>query len=202
MIINVRGTSGSGKSTLARLIMELYGERRVLYGGSQYLNELQLPQRSRPYGYLMTRPATATRPLFVPGHYETACGGCDTIAKEQFETVYKLVRHMAGKGCDVLFEGLLLSAESARLIQLHKDGLPVEVVELTTPLEQCLEGIKARRLAKGKADEEFAPSVLKNATSKQKGSASCMRKFELAGVPCMSLDRDAALARVRRLLDL
>lgn len=197
MIINIRGTSGSGKSTLVRRVMELYNSK------TEWRDESMLPERKRPLGYVLTRNDDG-RPLFVPGHYETACGGCDTIAESQFENVYMLVRQFATAGHDVLYEGLLLSAESARAIKLHQDGLgPIMVVALSTPLEVCLDGIRARREAKsGLPAEAFADSVLKNATSKQKGTVSCMRKMEEAGIRTRWCSRDDAFNEVVRVLDL
>lgn len=193
MIINVRGTSGSGKSTLVRKVMEHYASKTPVLS-TEVPGLLELEDRSRPVGYLLRDPGA----LFVPGHYETACGGCDTIAKRQFDNVYHLVRWGYVGGFDVLFEGLLLSAENARLIQLHQEGIQVRVVGLTTPMEECLAGIRDRRKRKGgsKAMEPFAESVFKNAASKEKGTESCLRKMEAAGVMVHRLSREDALRYV------
>ena len=104
-IINIRGTSGSGKSTLARRIMEQYPHRVVF----------RREGRKQPIGYLYQRdasPNTKGRQLAVIGHYETPCGGCDTIQK--MDDIFQLVRDSHEAGHDVLFEGLLISADMKR----------------------------------------------------------------------------------------
>jgi len=68
-VIQIRGTSGSGKSTLVRQVMGLYYEKQPLFKRG----------RKQPIGYILTHPDTPS--LFVPGHYESACGGLDTISK-------------------------------------------------------------------------------------------------------------------------
>ncbi len=184
MIINIRGTSGSGKTTLVRKIMEQYGRCQVY----------KEPGRRQPIGYVCREPINnnvASQPLAVIGHYETACGGCDTIQK--MDHVYELVRESYKSGYHVLYEGLLLSAEVNRAQALHDDGFPLCIVGLDqVPLEVCLDSVNQRRMDR-LGPEKFTPVKEKNTKSKFKGVQSSMRRFQEAGVRVESCDRDSAL---------
>jgi ABC-type dipeptide/oligopeptide/nickel transport system ATPase component len=185
MIINIRGTSGSGKSTLMRSVMALYpGKVRH-----------KVPGRKQPIGYVLSREGGGTS-LAVPGHYEVACGGCDTIS--DYETIYSKIREADGLGLDVLYEGLLISGESARPIQLHNEGRKIHVIALSTPIEVCIASINQRRQEKRGPD---APPVKeRNTIAKARAVEIAMGKMADAGIPCEWLDRDAAFLRVRELL--
>jgi len=203
MIINIRGTSGSGKSTLVRRVMEhpSYGEATNHY----------MKGRKQPLGYIFPRKDGPD--LAIVGHYETACGGCDTINK--MENIFRLVRisHMAGN--DVIFEGLLISADVNRTQALHDEGLPLAIVGLDkVPLDLCLESVNGRRLA---ADETRRAKVINdnielfakgrktkpvpsyrghvavgNTTSKFKGVQQSMKRLEDANVATFHCDREGA----------
>jgi predicted kinase len=136
MIVNIRGTSGSGKSTIVKKILELAPYPPLRLG---------LIGRKSPLGYFLVPKKGTT--LFIPGHYETACGGCDTIAS--LDQVYSLIEEQAEKGFNVLYEGIMASGEYRRCVELHKRGYKILAIGLTTPLEQCLEAIKERRKARG-----------------------------------------------------
>lgn len=185
MIINIRGTSGSGKSTLVRAIMDLYPHRLPRH----------VEGRKRPLYYLLARPAPHSQTLAVIGHYETPCGGCDTITN--VDQVYEEVRRQHEAGHDVLFEGLLISAEQRRTIQMHRDGLPLLVAAIDIPLEECLASVNARRAARNPELGEVNP---KNTTSKWKAVRSCMRKFGAEGIQTFSGSRAVVLEHL--LLDL
>lgn len=188
MIVNVRGTSGSGKSTLTRAVMERYPVRtRVKVAG-----------RKQPIGYIMSGAKEAGTdkalpPLYVVGHYETPCGGCDTIPS--LDTIRDHVRQAAEQGMDVFFEGLLISSEFNRTLALAQEyGQDMLVVELDLPLQECLDSVNGRRRAKRGAD---APGVNpKNTESKWKGTRSTVNKLEAAGVKVRRGGREAALGFV------
>lgn len=193
MIINIRGTSGSGKSTLVRKLMSCY-DQKVAY---------KEEGRRQPIGYVLSRPSG--RSLAVIGHYETTCGGCDTISK--MEHIFELVKKSASLGMDVVFEGLLISADVNRTVELWKwvedyggpsDGSML-VVALDVPLQVCLDSVNARRHAR---NPDLPPVNPRNTESKHKGVQQSMRRLEAAGVPAVSLDRDAALARIKAELGL
>jgi energy-coupling factor transporter ATP-binding protein EcfA2 len=176
MIINIRGTSGSGKSTLVREIMDLYPTK----------TRVMVKDRKQPLAYLLSTDISDDKPLYVAGHYETACGGCDTITSYDDNYSYILKAHEAGY--HVLFEGLLISAETRRMIEL-KDKVGTEnvlVIALEVDLETCLESINTRRRVK---KPDAPPVNPKNTESKYKGVKSCMKKLAENGVRTMWLDR-------------
>jgi len=211
VIINIRGTSGSGKTTLTRKVMELYKSKSAV----------RVPDRKRPIGYIYQHPHGG-RPLGVIGHYETACGGCDTITDQ--DHIYELVRKSHEAGMDVLYEGLLISAEVNRAVKLHQDGLPLLTVALNTPLEVCLASINERRMADfnkrlAKAEAENAERAAKgrklielpepkgevnpkNTASKFSGVKTSMKRLEEAGVRAVWADRDGGLEIIRKELGL
>lgn len=181
MIFNLRGTSGSGKTHLVREIMARYGGRVA------YREE----GRRQPIGYTFGRPGGG-RGLAVIGHYETACGGCDTIPK--MERIFELVRASAEQGFDVLFEGLLISADVNRHVELHEwcqaHGQELQVIALTTPLDVCIDSINARRAAR---NPDLPPVKEKNTISKFNGVRKSLDRLRAAGVTCREMDREHAL---------
>lgn len=123
MIIQIRGTSGSGKSTVMRQVMKELGTWMPCY----------LPGRKQPFYYHLDNMA-------VLGHYESPCGGCDTIGSAG--VVYRETMAMLQIGVEiVLTEGLLLSEDVKWSSQLPD----LRVLYLTTSLETCLSQIKDRR---------------------------------------------------------
>lgn len=97
-----------------------------------------VPGRRKPLYYYQL-----DGPMAILGHYETPCGGCDTIgsAAEVFRLLEKVRRDFP----KVLCEGLLLSEDvkwSARIPQLR-------VLFLTTAVETCLQRIQGRRASVG-----------------------------------------------------
>jgi hypothetical protein len=139
VIIQVRGTSGSGKSTIVRELLKVPGWDKL---------RVKKPGRKQPYGYMLTRPDQGI--VCVPGHYESACGGCDTLPGQ--DITFQAVREAADVALHTVFEGLLASEEVRRTVELHNDYKDqLLVILLTTPVEECLEGIRARRVARGDA---------------------------------------------------
>ena len=196
MIINVRGTSGSGKSTLIRKVMDCYDVREPEY----------MPGRMRPIGYTCMLEGAGATTLRVLGHYESPCGGVDTLnrhpqqpKKNVFDWADELVRERIREGHHVLFEGLLLTAETKRLIELARIER-VLVIGLNTSLDDCLESIMERRRAKhGAAAKPINP---KHTESKYKATASTMKKLAAEGVETRWANRAEALELIRELLNL
>ena len=133
MLINIRGTSGSGKSTLVRRIRE------------NYLRSVRIMEegRKQPIGYVEHAAKEGIAPLGIVGHYETDCGGCDTVSG--LDKIFDMVRAGHAQGYDVIFEGLIVCSDLNRLYKLHDDGLPLLVVGLDTSLEDCLASVNERR---------------------------------------------------------
>ena len=191
MIINVRGTSGSGKTHLVRNLMECYDSRIKVYDVG----------RRQPIGYVCERANGPS--LSVIGHYEIACGGCDTIST--MDQIFELVRESHQEGHDVIFEGLLVNSDRNRTVQMHEDGLPLLVVTLSTPIELCLESVMARREAKAKKKgdgnkaKELNP---RNTESRFKMADKNDDVFKSLEMPSCYVDRETAALVIEKALDL
>ncbi len=131
MIIQVRGTSGSGKSTVVRRFMETAEWESVFLKGRKkalYYRSLNIPCG-----------------VVVLGHYESPCGGGDTIGSaraiaELIETVRKDDSNRV-----IVVEGLLLSEDVKWTSQMPD----VRCLFLTTDVEECLIRVRGRRAEVG-----------------------------------------------------
>lgn len=184
MIIHIRGTSGSGKSTLARAVMDdpaWTGRVNIMKEG-----------RKQPFGYLLTRSSGPG--LYVVGHYNTPCGGSDTIP--DMDAIFDSVKEAHARGHDVLFEGLLTARDFKRTMDLHEKSPPVFVLALDVPLDVCVASVETRRRARGN-DKPLNP---KNTAAKHRDTQSAVRKLSEAGVDTLWANRDRALLELRRRL--
>lgn len=190
MIINIRGTSGSGKSTLVKRVTELYGLHIDNY----------IDGRKQPY-YVTHRMFHLEAPpsLSVPGHYNTACGGCDTI--KTVDEVYSIVRScaMADPPHDILYEGIMVMDDVKRATSLHRDK-PGQflVIGLTTPVDECIAAVQSRRDARGEAK----PLNPKNTVDRAKRCSRGLERLEANGVRVVRVDREGAFELVKRELGL
>lgn len=178
MIVQVRGTSGSGKSTVVRRIMAATG------GDAAWTPEFR-DGRKRPLYYHHYSG------VVVLGHYESACGGCDTIGSAR--AVYDLLQELYPRAEDivaarVLCEGLLLSEDVKWSSQLP--GL--RVLFLNTPLERCLSQIKGRREKAGNA-KELNPA---NTANRVATIERARGKLQDAGVRCHRVSANQAVSVV------
>lgn len=190
MIVQIRGTSGSGKTTIVRNLMaESVQTLRVKAKG-----------RRQPVGYIVS-PSSVKGRVAIPGHYETACGGCDTLPG--YDDIFERVR--GGILCEshVVFEGLLVSEETRRTIELHEDRLrlpsraALRVIFLNTPVEVCLESIRTRRAARG----DTRPLKEDNTRNRVATIQRACAKLREAGVPVWETDsREAAALQLREYL--
>ena len=131
MIISLRGTSGSGKSHLVRSVTSRYERHR----------EWHKDGRLKPYYVTHGRSATG-RVLVVPGHYEIANGGIDTI--KTLDEAYSIVRWAARQDFDVLMEGKNMSDGVGHIHGLMCEKFDCRVVHLDVPVEQCIESVRER----------------------------------------------------------
>jgi len=177
MVINLRGTSGSGKSTIVRTLMQRYMVRTPNFREG----------RKQPVSYTCTHPDH--KPLFVVGHYETACGGGDTI--NGLDVIYEMVNNAAERGEDVIYEGLILQSDVLRCIDTAK-RFPTIVIGLNTSLDECIAGIQSRRDARG----DTRPLSPKNTIAKMKTMPHQQRRLKDAGVNFKLLNRADAMVVV------
>lgn len=174
MMINLRGTGGSGKSTIVRKVMESFTSRTPAFQTS----------RRQPISYLLQRNGVPD--LRVLGHYETACGGCDTITSP--DRVYELIEESYRAGENVLFEGIIIGDDVRRLVELHRKT-KVKVIALNTPMADCLAGIQARRDERG--DER--PLDPKNTVSRNERLKKIMSRLRDSNVDATWMNRADAL---------
>lgn len=188
MIINIRGTSGSGKSTIVRSVMSHFETKRAY----------KMEGRKQPIGYVLESPEKTK--LAVIGHYETACGGCDTISG--MDKIFDLVRASAAQGYNVLFEGLLISSDTKRTIALRDEGNDLIVFSLgNVPIDECVAGINARRLER-MGPEKFTPVAEKNTRAKYGNTASAMKKLTANLIDARTVGRDDGLDQILEALDI
>lgn len=179
MIIQLRGTSGSGKSTAMRKVMGLMGDWQAV----------TVPGRKRPLYYYSCSDWPDT---VVLGHYESACGGCDTIGSAR--AVWELTSKLRAErpGVHLLQEGLLLSED----VKWTSNMPGVSVLFLITPVEQCLEQIKKRREEAGN-EKPLNPG---NTTNRVAVIERARVKLLDAGVDCRRCSADQAPGLVLHLL--
>ena len=192
-IINIRGTSGSGKTFLVREVMR---RAEVQSNCTPLLLTGFHPVSGRDIllGYDYPRSK-----ISVIGNYGPDCGGCDKFSwKGAADWVQMQVVGAAGSGQRVIFEGLMVSSWSLPRFQALEKVAPVKVIVLSTPLEECLEAIRQRRLSKGNTAELNPEST----TGKYKSILSMGYKHRAAGLDVEFLSRGEALVRVCELLGL
>lgn len=178
MIVNLRGTSGSGKSTIVREVMEAFQTRVARH----------CEGRKQPVGYELYDKVFPK--LYVPGHYESPCGGCDTLSfPGSQDRIWEWIRSYHDGGYNVLFEGVIIGDDNKRTIQAHRDTLPLLLIELTTSLADCLAGIQARRNVRG----DTRPLNPDNTAKRMPGISNRMLKFKRMGMDVRCLTRGDAL---------
>lgn len=184
MIINLRGTSGAGKSHIVREVMLRYNSRVSSF----------IEGRRQPIQYRLESEVPSIAPLIVLGHYESPCGGCDTI--HSLDQIFELAKKASSTGANVLFEGVMMYSEVTRTVafdkQLKSEGKKLSVVCLDTPLSVCLKGIQDRRSARG----NFQTVNPKNTKAKWDRMKVVSGKLRAFGVETHWKTREDALAYV------
>jgi len=170
MIIQIRGTSGSGKTTVVNRFRELSDDWEPVFQA----------KRKRPLYY--RRGST----LALLGHYESPCGGCDTIGSAR--QVFDLIKKMEGRFENILCEGLLLSEDTKWSSQLED----LRVLFLTTDLETCLDRVRARRRAAG----NDKPLSVDNTSKRVAVIERARIKLLNGGVECYRVSPEQATKRL------
>ena len=200
-IVNIRGTSGSGKTTVVTRLLEEWKLLGVPLGPAE---TRVIQGKERRIGHLAGS-------LFIVGRYDTTCGGCDTMSwKGAADDVCDLVREKYRFG-PVLFEGLMVSGwGTGRLRSLWEETeQKLHVIQLTTPLEECLNSVNTRRQEAYARKLREKPGVMlpplkplnpENTTAKWHGTMRGSELLKKSGVPVEFLDREAAYQRAKELL--
>lgn len=176
VIISLRGTSGSGKSTMVRDVVSRYARHREWYEDG----------RKKPL-YTVHGRNRRGNCLVVPGHYEIANGGIDTL--RTMDDAYRIARWANGQAFDVLMEGKNMSDGVYNLNELITDGLDCRVVHIDIPIEEAIISVRER----GHSISE---------DSIRKTDAKVRRDMEKFTCKTFSGDRDQCLSRVLEWLGL
>jgi hypothetical protein len=178
LLITVRGTSGSGKSTVVRAVME------AAPGGWQ---ASYVPGRRRPlYYYALDPEDFGGLRVAVLGHYEIACGGCDTIGS--VPQVFTMLEALPPLDV-VLAEGLLLS-EDVKWTLAYGAGR-ARCLFLDTPVNECLRRVGLRQEARGRSPADPA-RVIRKLTRRVETINRARARLEAAGVVCMTASSEDA----------
>jgi len=131
VIISLRGTSGSGKSHLVREVKRRYARSKPVYATG----------RRKPL-YVLHGRSEDGKCLVVPGHYEIANGGVDTLST--LDEAYNIARWADSCGHHVLMEGKNMSDGCGQVAALCVEGREVRVVHLDVSVEQCVASVRQR----------------------------------------------------------
>ncbi len=177
MIVKLHGTSGAGKTTLARAFLK---------NPVPFKNE-----KGKIEGYRCEGPFGGA--LYILGSYENVCGGCDGLsASRQIE----LLHEYAPKG-DLIYEGLLASEYYGKLGEASERYRRDHVFAfLDTPIELCIERVKARRIVMG----NNKPFNEVNTRERIKKIEALKRKLIFMGRPVVTLNYETAEMQLRALL--
>ncbi len=136
-VFDLRGTHGSGKSYVVHTLLRRYGNRPLLG---------QENGKGRPevLGHYMPRLGLA-----AVGPYTKVCGGCDAVRTQ--DEVCGRVRSFSQEYGKVILEGILVAHTYSRYLALAREMRDYTFLFLDTPLEVCIERVKARRLERGNA---------------------------------------------------
>jgi len=164
-IVSLRGTSGSGKSTVAFTLLKNHPYEEIIGGDNKVK------------GYIINASASGVKsPITLIGPYKTVCGGCDGVPTQQEAADRAVHYHQKGH---VLMEVLLASAagpKGAVTATIHETGEAVFAI-MDTPVDVCIERVKARRLARGD-EREFNPKNTKDKWTQTRSTASALFKLD------------------------
>lgn len=191
MIIQVRGTSGSGKTTVVQRVMAAYAEQAPWEVGTPW-KPVYVDGRKKPLYY------QGRNGVVVLGHYETACGGCDTVGSAP--KVFDLICNLP-KSRYVVSEGLLWSEDVKWTKELVARGNSVLAIFLATPPELCLERVQQRQKEKGKPPADAA-RVKRKLERRVYTIDSARRRLSLEAPAELMVRRYSVRQATRTILDL
>lgn len=172
--------------------------KRVMDGFTWQGNYINGRKKPLYYRCVTERVLRSQIGVYVLGHYDSACGGCDNIgsAAAVYELVYKVIDNRVESVAAhhnkyvILCEGLLLSEDTKWSSQLPE----LTVHYLTTPLETCISQIKSRRLEAGNTK----PLNTKNTTNRFGVIERSRKKLLDMGIHCV---RGTVNQTVQRITD-
>lgn len=180
IIANLRGTSGSGKSSVAFAMFKNFPREEIVDNAGKIK------------GYVVDAKSYGVEtPIYVLGKYTTQCGGADQIPSQQEAADRAVHYHQYGH---VFVEGLLASAAGpagALTKTIYETGAARFLI-LDTPVDVCIERVKARRLARGD-EREFNP---KNTKDKWTQTMSTAKALDKLGYDVRAIDHTNAFEEV------
>lgn len=193
MIIQIRGTSGSGKTTAAMSLQCALNDNNYV--------ERQVSQNNRKQPLLhIYKPQAPNQPYFAfLGHYNTPCGGVDTITSrlQAFELAdtYDATDPLTY----IIMEGVIMSDDVSMTVVLAKEH-DVVVYQLTTPLDVCLKSIEGRRAAKLKPGQEAKPLNPANTSKRIPAIQRACDRLRAAGVQVVDVSRERLVEKLLELI--
>jgi predicted ABC-type ATPase len=175
MIIRIMGTSGCGKTTL---VSRLMAEAEDV--GAWHDPTIRKP----PLGHVLDNRT------FLVGHYHGTVGGCDnlpSVLRDRSRFFGQWLPELHDNYRHVLYEGVVFGDEVVRTAMLART-VSSTIVYMTTPLDECIASIRARRIASGKT-----PEFNTNHTAKRyKSLQNVAQRLRSSGVNVVKLDREEA----------
>ena len=191
MIIDLRGPNGSGKTWVMEQLRKRPGTEEILRGpGLTEAGQAEAAPEQAWAHALYTEELD--EPLYLVGPYTgSPTRGVDRV--KPMDEVTARIEYLARHG-HVAFEGVIASTIFGRF---HDTALrfpgQYTVIRLTTPLETCLERIRARREAKGADPDGFKEELV---ADKDKAIASACAKFREAGIRVIEASSERAPATI------
>lgn len=188
MIILIAGTNGAGKTHLMRRILAKLPEKPDL------LTEVKVDGKSGPKMKRIASTWLAPYDITILGKYDgPTCGGCDCYSwKGASDDLERVVTEEVKAGRRVLLEGLIVATWGQDRMKRLKD-LGLVVVQLSTPLEACLDAVNGRRKTRAEAEgKEYTPVNPDNPSSKHRFLEKVAPVRRGLGVPVNELDRESA----------
>lgn len=191
MIINIRGTNGSGKTHLAR---QLIGSDAQTID----LVEYPSPTKKEPNRTRFVEGWGTPGEYLAIGSYKQGCGGMDTIPSFELQQAAVLrASDWDGFGVipapqTIVCEGVLASTVAGSWLSFFSgfNKREVLIAYLDTPLELCLERIRARQIAAKGETREIKTDLVEN---KIKAINATRKRFDDAGIRTVTLRFDRAL---------
>lgn len=177
MIIQVRGTGGSGKTWVIRQVLDRLRKEKTV-------EEVYVDGRRKPLYY-------KTGAVYILGHYEAACGGCDNVGSSV--DVYNLTKQILDDDPEalILCEGLLLGEDVVWTSKLPD----VQVYYLNTPFDRCIQQIESRRKASNRAQKPLNTEKVK---TRGRSIERSRGRLEALGVYCRGASPKQAVRLIRK----
>jgi energy-coupling factor transporter ATP-binding protein EcfA2 len=190
MIVQIRGASGSGKSTIVApfaRVLPTYAEG-ALFAAPE--SEAAGVRPTAKIGH-----ASSDGGLFIVGPYSNTSptGGCDRL--RGYEGAFRVVRAAAAAWRLVVFEGLVVSDEYRRTVEIAKSH-PLVVLQLDLPFETMLESLEKRRAERTAAGKppRLATTNVPRLQKRYDYIRKVSGRLERAGVDVRWVSREGAAA--------